>query len=257
MAGKVNGLESMVSRRDYISPNLQPVKPDSAFAHMIAGDCGACPFPYLRRHIPHHWYVDRRSPGVGFLSRDEAVLLHNIALPMRGLPALEIGCWLGWSACHLALAGVQLDVVDPLLTQNDFRAAVTESLSAAGVMERVNLVAGSSPQAVLDLARKNNRKWNLMFIDGHHGHPAPFQDALTCEPLAANDAIVIFHDLARPDVGVGFDHFLTRPGWKLRIYQTMQIMGVAWRGNVEPPLHVPDPAVAWEVPAHLAKYPAG
>jgi hypothetical protein len=34
----------------------------------------------------------------------------------------------------------------------------------------------------------------------------------------------------------------------------MQIMGVAWRGNVEPVRHSPDPAIQWQLPAHLQRY---
>ena len=242
-------------RHDYVSPNLKQIMPDAAFPHMAVGDPAACPWPFLRRNVPHNWYVDRRSPGVGFVSRDEANLIYNIALPFSGQRALEIGCWLGWSACHLALAGVVLDVVDPLLAQSDFFGAVTESLTAAGVMPHVNLIGGASPLAVLDLARKNSRKWSLIFIDGDHEEPGPFRDALTCEPLAEADAIVIFHDLASPAVARGLDFYLTRPGWNTLVYQTMQIMGVAWRGVVTPPRHVPDPTVQWELPAHLARHP--
>lgn len=38
-------------------------------------------------------------------------------------------------------------------------------------------------------------------------------------------------------------------------YQTMQIMGVAWRGAMQPVAHVPDPAVRWTLPAHLEGWP--
>jgi hypothetical protein len=34
----------------------------------------------------------------------------------------------------------------------------------------------------------------------------------------------------------------------------MQIMGVAWRGNVQPIAHIPDPSVNWELPSHLQHY---
>ena len=39
----------------------------------------------------------------------------------------------------------------------------------------------------------------------------------------------------------------------------MQIMGVAWAAEtpIEPPVHVPDPAVAWELPPFLAKHMTG
>ncbi len=38
------------------------------------------------------------------------------------------------------------------------------------------------------------------------------------------------------------------------VYQTMQIMGVAWRGNVEPVRHQPDPKIEWRLPEHLQHY---
>src|SRR6185436_11553542 len=37
--------------------------------------------------------------------------------------------------------------------------------------------------------------------------------------------------------------------------QTAQVMGMAWRGDVAPVAHVPDPEVAWQMPAHLAGLP--
>jgi hypothetical protein len=39
------------------------------------------------------------------------------------------------------------------------------------------------------------------------------------------------------------------------IYQTMQVMGVAWRGNVRPVEHFPDPSVDWPEAAHLRRHP--
>jgi hypothetical protein len=38
------------------------------------------------------------------------------------------------------------------------------------------------------------------------------------------------------------------------VYQTMQIMGVAWRGNVEPVIHQPDTNIDWQLPPHLQDY---
>src|SRR5437016_3904232 len=98
---------------DYVAQGLEVVIPDDCFPNMVIGDRANHPWRYLRRHVGHNWYCDRRAPEVGFLSRDEAVLLYNLALPFKGEPALEIGCWMGWSTCHLALAGLALDVIDP------------------------------------------------------------------------------------------------------------------------------------------------
>jgi glycosyltransferase involved in cell wall biosynthesis/predicted O-methyltransferase YrrM len=242
---------------DYVSPGLAIVQPDAAFPNMEVGDPDTCPWEHLRRDVPHNWYVDRRQPIVGFLSRDEAHILYNTALQFQGKRALEIGCWLGWSACHLALAGVELDVVDPLLARSDFYQSVSDSLEAAGVRRAVNLVAGYSPQAVEALATQQRQwslsQWSLIFIDGDHEAPGPLQDAIVCERLAAPDALIVFHDLASPDVAQGLD-YLRQRGWHTQVYQTMQIMGVAWRGNVQPIAHQPDPKVKWQLPQHLQNY---
>jgi hypothetical protein len=61
---------------------------------------------------------------------------------------------------------------------------------------------------------------------------------------------MVFHDLASPDVTNAVLH-LKALGWKTRVYHTAQIMAVAWRGNVRPIAHQPDPRVEWEIPRHL------
>jgi len=245
--------QNTLPERDYISPDFAIILPDECFPNMIVGDTELQPWPYLRREVPHNWYVDKRYATTGFLSRDEAHILYNTALKFKGEKALEIGCWLGWSACHLALAGVKLDIVDPLLAKRAFYKSVRNSLQAAGVIDSINLVAGYSPQSVEELAAKLQTKWPLIFIDGNHDAPGPLNDAIACEQLAAPDALILFHDLAAPDVVEGLDYFKQK-GWQTMVYQTMQIMGVAWRGNVEPVIHVPDPKVNWVLPAHLQNY---
>lgn len=239
---------------DYVSPGFLTILPDTCFPHLIIGDKSASSWRYSRREIPHNRYVDRRVPAVGFINRDEAHILYNTALKFKGKQALEIGCWLGWSACHLALAGVELDVIDPLLAEADFHASVSDSLAAAGVFESVNLIPGYSPQKVEELVAQFKRKWSLIFIDGNHEAPGPLTDAIACEKVAATDALVLFHDLASPDVAQGLDYFKQK-GWNTMIYQSAQIMGVAWRGNVEPVQHQPDPKVQWSLPEHLKHYP--
>jgi predicted O-methyltransferase YrrM len=238
---------------DYVSPGLERIDAARFFPHRMIGDRATCSWPYLRREVPHHWYVDRRSPKTGFLNVDETHVLYNLALEFRGRRALEIGCWMGWSACHLALAGVVLDVVDPVLANSQVRAAVTESIVAAGVADRVCLIAGESPFAVGEFARSESRRWSLCFIDGNHDGQAPLLDAQVCEPLMEPDAAIVFHDLVSPDVAAGLAYLRDR-GWQTRIYQTMQIMGIAWRGAVTPPRHTPDPAVTWTLPEHLAGF---
>ena len=239
---------------DYVSEGLAVVMPDSCFPNMVIGDKFSHPWPYLRREINHNWYCDRRAPIVGFLNRDEAILLHNLALQFQGKPALEIGSWMGWSTCHLALAGVALDVIDPILADPEHLSSIRDSLAAAGVLGRVTLYASESPAGVRELSRVTGTKWNFFFIDGNHEGTAPARDAAECVEHAAQDALIVFHDLTSPDVEEGLK-FLQRQGWDVLIYQTMQIMGVAWRGAAKPVSHKSDPSIAWTLPRHLDKYP--
>ncbi|MFS8799137.1 class I SAM-dependent methyltransferase, partial [Synechococcus sp. R60.3] len=164
------------------------------------------------------------------------------------------GCWLGWSTAHLAAGGVILDVVDPALADPQIYGSADQSLRSAGVRSNVNLYPGYSPEKVEEIAQQEDRRWSLIFIDGNHDSPAPLQDAQVAERYAAEDALILFHDLASPDVAEGLNYLRDR-GWNTMIYQTMQIMGVAWRGNVRPVEHIPDPAVNWTLPEHLKDYP--
>ena len=238
------------SLHDYISPGLAVVRPDDCFPHMRPGDPLHHPWKYLRRDVPHRWYADERFPLMGFLNRDEAVLLHNIALQFAGKRALEIGSWLGWSTCHLALAGVELDVIDPAHEDPVIRASVEDSLRRCGVAGRVHLAGGRSPETIPAL----QQRWSLFFIDGDHEAPAPLEDTAAALLHATHDCAFVFHDLASPAVAAPLQ-FLREQGFQVLVYQTAQIMALAWRGDVEPVAHVPDPDVAWQLPPHLEGLP--
>lgn len=243
-----------VKRYDYVSANQKRVNLDPCFPFLAAIDPQSHPWPHVRREVPHLWYADQRQPGIGFVSRDEAHILYNTALKLQGKNALEIGCWLGWSTAHLAAGGVILDAIDPILENPTAHESVNYSLRLAGVRSNVNLYPGYSPGKVEEIAQQEDRRWSLIFIDGNHDSPAPLQDAQVAERYAAEDALILFHDLASPDVAEGLNYLRDR-GWNTMIYQTMQIMGVAWRGNVRPVEHIPDPAVNWTLPEHLKDYP--
>ena len=147
---------------DYVSAGLSVVIPDACFPNLVVGDKARHPWPHLRREIPHNWYCDRRSPLVGFLNRDEAILLYNLALPFRGKPGLEIGSWMGWSTCHLALAGLILDTIDPAVANAANGVSVRESLAAAGVLDHVRLYATASPEGVQDDRRAHRYPVELL-----------------------------------------------------------------------------------------------
>jgi glycosyltransferase involved in cell wall biosynthesis len=191
---------------------------------------------------------------MGFMNRDEAAILYNIALQFAGKSALEIGGWLGWSTCHLALAGVRVDVIDPAHADPELRMIVEQSLSGCGVADQVNLTATPSPEGIQELAARRGQTWNLFVIDGDHEAPAPERDVRACLPYADQNCAFVLHDLASPAVAAAL-RLLQGEGFNVLIYQTAQIMGFAWRGQVTPVAHVPDPDVPWQLPHHLAGLP--
>lgn len=239
-----------MTTHDYVSENLQAIDLRHAFPEMVLGDTANQSWPYLRREIGHNWYVDRRNPAVGFVSVDEAAILYNTAKLFVGKPCLEIGCWRGWSTAHIAAGCRDLDVIDPKLAEEDFLQDVRASMARAGVLDGIRFHTDPSPAAVHRLYHERRTRWAFAFIDGDHEGAAPRRDAEAVLQYAAKDALILFHDLASPDVSAGLA-LLAQEGWKTRIYQTMQIMGVAWRGEVTPVDHIPDPSQAWELPAHL------
>lgn len=239
---------------DYVAPDLAVILPDAAFPHMVRGNVADNDWRYLRRHIPHIWYVDARSPQMGFVSRDEAAILYNQARHFAGAAALEIGCWRGWSSVHLALGGVMLDIIDPALADGAHRDDVAGAMARAGVSAHVRLHPLASPDGLADVAAARGAPWSLAFIDGDHEGAAPSRDALAVLPHMADDCAILLHDVASPDVAAAL-YVLEGAGFNIRLFQTMQIMAIAWRGRAVPVAHRPDPAIDWELPHHLLGWP--
>jgi glycosyltransferase involved in cell wall biosynthesis len=106
---------------------------------------------------------------------------------------------------------------------------------------------------IAELAARG-RRWSLIFVDGDHEGAAPARDALACLPYTTRDCAFVFHDMVSPDVAAGL-RAMQAEGFNVALYQTAQIMGIAWRGDVVPLAHVPDPSVAWQIPAHLVGLP--
>jgi hypothetical protein len=236
--------------KDYVAESLATPSLDHLFPNMIVADKGVSTWPYLRRDIDHSFRVDRRNPTVGFINRDEASILYSNAQFFAHRHGLEIGAWRGWSTAHLIASGLStLHVVEPLLADRAWRAEFIEVVKGAGGESTTILVPEKSPDAVLRLGKEGAR-WSFAFVDGDHDGDAPLKDALACATYLESTAMVLFHDLVSPHVAKALLALAER-GWNVMAYQTAQMMGVAWRGEVVPVAHQPDPSQRWRVPDHL------
>ncbi len=244
------------SRRDYVPPGLKDAGLLRHFPTLSVGDAFTVPWPHLRTGSPHHWRTDLRNvhdSTTGVLSVEEATLLYNSALLFKGARALEVGCHLGWSAAHLLLAGLDLDIVDPQLHYADQEANVRESLEKSAPGGSYRLHAAFSPSILPELNALNAAPWSFAFIDGDHEGDAPRLDAEEVAGRMAETAMVLFHDLKSPFVAQGLRVFKTK-GWNTGLFNTMQVMGVAWRGDVTPVTHISDPEMPLPGDSHLEEF---
>jgi predicted O-methyltransferase YrrM len=238
---------------EYVSDNLTVPNLNRLFPNMVLGAKESVTWPYFRKEIDHTWYVDKRNPQVGFINKDEAAILYCSAELFGGQRGLEIGAWRGWSTAHLAASRLgSLDVVEPLLRDPEWRGEFADAIEGAGGKDRVHLAAGPSPEEVVRLGT-GGRRWSFAFIDGDHDGEAPTRDALAVLDYLEPTALILFHDLVSPHVAAAL-HALRDKGLQTMVYQTAQMMGVAWRGEIAPVRHKPDPTQNWSVPDHLAGF---
>lgn len=249
-----------IARYDYVPPGMSPPDLLGFFPQAVASNPWAVKWPYLRKHVPHVWRSDQRNTGpiTGYASVEEAACLHAVAGLFPGQRGLEIGTHFGWTAAHLLAAGLQLDCVDPAFADSVHLQAVDSALTAVAKAHpgpgRYRLWPGASP-AILDEVRHSGSgvPWSFVFIDGNHDGTAPAEDARAVMSHLSPDAVVIFHDMTSPYVAAGLAVFRAE-GFHTRLYNTGQILGLAWRGGVTPPVHQADPNTEGIFIPHLGPY---
>jgi hypothetical protein len=237
---------------DYSSPGLVPLPGEfeSFFPHVHKR-------PSFNSNVPHRGRIDARFPSVGLCTWDEATILYNYGIMLRGKSFLEVGCWVGWSTVVLGISGTQVYVIDPVLDGEPQGNACRESIHLAGLDGKIDLHGGFSPQAI-DQIFPPDKKWSAFFVDGNHDGDGPTQDVMKCHERGESDCIILMHDVVMPNVRSAFD-WLGAHGWNIGVHYTTQMIGVAWRGSMKPIKHQPDPSVKWkqvfaELSPELLKY---
>jgi predicted O-methyltransferase YrrM len=258
---KSEGLgDAEIARYDYLPDGIQAPDLLPYFPNAVAANPWAVSWPYLRKHVPHIWRTDCRHQGyvTGYASVEEATVLYSMATQFKGRRGLEIGSHYGWTAAHLLVAGLVLDCVDPAFQDADHAVnvattfdALSPELSDPG---KYRLWGGHSPQ-ILDVvaASGDGSAYSFVFIDGDHDGDAPATDAQGVLPYLDDNAVVMLHDLTSPHVARALP-VLAKAGFQIRLINTMQIMAVAWRGQVHVPSHVQDPNCGAIFIEHLTPY---
>ena len=144
-------------------------------------------------------------------------------------------------------------MVEPLLADPDWRSEFEAVVRAAGGEATTVLVPEPSPEAVVRLGEAG-RRWSFVFIDGDHDGEAP---TATRSPacLTSNRRRWRFSMTSSRHTSPRACRAFEAAGWNVVAYQTAQMVGVAWRGDVAPVAHIPDPTQTWSVPDHLIGIP--
>lgn len=245
-----------IERYDYVPagfevPDLLPL-----FPYAEEKDPKTVNWEYLRYETPHIWRSDTRDDkpwNTGNVSVEEAACLYTLAKQFGGKRALEIGSHFGWTAAHILSAGVHLDCIDPEFSAFGRSEAVAAVLDQVDTNGDYRLWGGFSPDLVDEVRATKREPFSFVLIDGSHDADAPRLDAQAVLPHLANNCVVVFHDLTSPFVERGL-YVFRQEGFQTRLFNTMQILGVAWRGNVSIPDHQADRNVPIFLPKHLHKY---
>lgn len=243
--------QALYPRGDYVSPGLAPIRGDRAFPFLAPADKERLKFDGARAETPHTQYIDGRDMARLLLNRDEAVLLHNLALACGGGDALAFGGESGWAAWHAAAAGMGVDLLELRLEEAATRAALLDLATRTPGL-RLHVAAGAG--AALRLAERDGRRWRLAVFN----RPTTtthdmMQEVEACRRTMADDAAMVFCHAGTTAAALAQAlPYLRSQGWRLRLYDTAEMMAAAWRGRFVPPEHRPDPAVAWTRPAALA-----
>ena len=142
------------------------------------------------------------------------------------------------------LSGARVIVIDPVLGGLPQGESCKASIGKTGIQDRVEFIGDYSHPALTRLAA-SGLKASCIFIVGDHEGDAPLKDAMDGLAIAAEDCVIIFHDLVARNIATALT-WLGGHGWEIGIHYTAQFIGVAWRGKSRPIYCQPDPQVDWK-----------
>lgn len=200
------------------------------------------PMPHSFGHdVPSDWKDKADDDPVfgiykrcGLWTHDEAAILWNVAEHITVKRALDIGCHTGWTTTHMAVPGMAIAAIDPMIRVPEFHRRFVDN-GAPGAVG-----CQTSNQYFEPLALRS--KFGLIVIDGDHSPGKPLEDAMHAEEHLAEDGVILLHDGTGRPVREAVE-WLMKAGFNARAYFTPHLVFCCWRDQFEPPDHEPDPRV--------------
>jgi len=180
----------------------------------------------------------------GFLNRDEAAILYQCAKQFPHGDWLDIGAHTGWTALHVAAAGLHVSALEPMYADDAFFDRANANINErAKFGDQVFMMPVTSRMHFEKL--ESDQEYDGVMIDGDHCWMNPLYDAVKAFKHLATNSVVVLHDFIGGPVREA-TRYLMCEGMKCRVYcASSQLLAVCWRGDFTPPDYTPDPKIDW------------
>ena len=154
---------------------------------------------------PRRFDVVYNVDGVSWMSYSERVLLYGLVYGIRPQRVLEVGTFQGGSARVMVAAMDDADTGKIYCVDPDPR--MSED-TAARIAHRATVIAGPSPEALLEAEKLAGGKFDFTLIDGDHSYDGVVRDIEGSLPVVADGSLLTFHDAHYEPVQRGIDDMI-------------------------------------------------
>lgn len=185
----------------------------------------------------------------GFWTAAETKLLDSIARKFFG-EWLEIGAHTGWCTEVMKWHAFRVTAIEPMLSRLDWFERFQENLNKRNEYQQLvglgNVMpwSGRSDQYFAIWDGGGGRTFDGVLIDGDHQGPVPLNDAKGAFDRLNERAVVLLHDFRGPDVWDAAKYLVDR-GMNFKVYPSVHMVCVCWRGQFEPPPTFQEGSVDW------------
>ena len=195
--------------------------------HLLPDQPVPLPIPALiRHHIDDFYSYTLKSDSKGDVRyrggsprKQECELLARLVLQLRPERTLDWGLGDGAVCMVIVLARRELGIsgrhfsLDPF-QHSGFKDAGLIQLQSRGLRDDVDFREDRSEEFLVEAA-KSDRKFDLIFIDGHHGFARTITDAYLADQVLRPGGVIVFHDALLKSTATAVSLLMRDNGYQL------------------------------------------
>lgn len=156
------------------------------------------------------------------ITSEEAIFIKNWVIKENAAKTIEIGLAYGFSALHICEGlvtngnpNLKHVIIDPWqVSPKGYAHAGLDNLKKAGLKSIIKFY-GEKSQIVLPRLLKQNKQFDLAFIDGNHLFDYVFLDLFYLGQLIKKGGIIILDDYNFPGINKALSFFINNLNWKV------------------------------------------